>query len=57
MLWRARMRIRERMSCRATAGALCVHFEPPSRGQISGVLLIQVMILGVLESSDVCSFG
>ena len=27
------------------------------RGQISGVLLTQEMILGVLEVSDVCSFA
>ena len=38
MLWRARMRDRERVSCRATAGALCVHFVRPSHGQISGAI-------------------
>ena len=51
------MRMRERVPCRATAGVLVVHFVRPSRGQISGVLLTQEMILGVLEASDVCYFA
>ena len=47
------MRMRERVPCRATAGVLVVvHFVRPLRGQISGVLLTQEMILGVLDMSD-----
>ena len=49
------MRMREHVPCRATAGVLVVHFERPSRGQISGVLLTQEMILGVLDMSGVRS--
>ena len=49
------MRMRERVPCRATAGVLVVHFERPSRGQISGVHWTQEVILGVLETSGVCS--
>ena len=57
MRWRARMRERDRASCRATVMHRCVLFERPLRGQISGVLLTQEMILGVLEVSDMCSFA
>jgi hypothetical protein len=31
---------------------LVIHFARPSHGQISGVLLTQAMILGVLDMSD-----
>ena len=56
---RAQKRECERESERPGRAAMmhrCVLFEQPLRGQISGVLLTQVMILGVLEPSDVCSF-
>ena len=33
------------------------HFEQPSRGQISGAPLTYEMILGVLDTSDMCSFA
>ena len=49
---RACLRVRERVPCRATAVVLVVHFARPSHGQISGVILIQAMILGVLDMSD-----
>ena len=51
------MSVRERACCRATAMHRYVLFERCSRGQISGAFLTHVMILGVLEASDVCSFA
>ena len=59
----ARDRERARaVSCHATPPwlyVLVVHFVRlrASRGQISGVLLTQEMILGVLEPYDVCSIA
>jgi hypothetical protein len=50
---RACLRVRERVPCRATAVVFVAHFAWPSHGKISGVLLTQAMILGVLDMSDV----
>ena len=51
------MRALERASRCATAMHRCVHFEQPSRGQISGAPLAYEVILGVLDTSDMCSFA
>ena len=49
------------MSCHATppwvSSLYILIFVRASRGQISGVLLTQEMILGVLEPYDVCSIA
>ena len=41
----------------AGSSSYIYHFVRASRGQISGVLLTQEMILGVLEPYDVCSIA
>ena len=43
--------------CHTTVGVLVVHVVRASRGQISGVLLTQEIILCVLEPYDVCSIA
>ena len=57
MRWRARMRERDRVSRRATVMHRCVLFEQRSRGQISVQFWTYAMILGVLDTSGMCSFG
>ena len=51
------MRVCQRASHRATTVHSCVLFVRASHGQISGAPLTQEVILGVLDTSGMCSFA